>query len=86
MRLKKDFITHAAGGENFLVPLGNNGFSGLIKGNDTAAMIFEYLKKDTTEKEIVDRLYEKFDAPREQIAADVRKILIELKKCGALVK
>ena len=42
------------------------------------------LTQETTEEEIVDKMAEKYDAPREVIAKDVEKVLEELKKYGAV--
>lgn len=50
-------------------------FNGAVKMNRTAAAIFELLKEDTTEEAIVEALARRFDAPREQIARDVRRYL-----------
>lgn len=44
----------------------------------------ECLKEDTTEEAIVERMLEKYDAPRERIATDVAKILAKLRGIGAL--
>lgn len=84
MKLKNAFITHDAGTESLLVPTGEAEFSGLVKGNRTLGIILELLKKDTTEEEIVTAMTERFDAPKEIIARDVRKAISELRKIGAI--
>ena len=84
MKLKKEFITHDTGSESLLVPTGKAGFAGLVKGNKTLGAILELLRQDTTEADIVAAMKERFDAPEEIIARDVKKALSELRKIGAL--
>ena len=84
MRLKKEFITHEAGRESFLVPTGAADFSGLVKGNKTFGVILELLKNNTSEAEIVGAMKARFDAPEEIITRDVKKALTELRKIGAV--
>ena len=84
MKLKKGFITYDNDGESMLIPSGSVSFSGLVKGNRTLGAILALLKEETTESDIVDALARRFDAPREQIAADVAKALSELRRIGAL--
>ncbi|MCR5815632.1 MAG: PqqD family protein [Ruminococcus sp.] len=86
MKLKKEFITHNSGNEAMLVSTGKASFSGMVKGNKTTGEIFELLKKDTTEAEIVKALRAKYEAPEGVIEKDVRKVLLELKNIGALEK
>jgi len=52
--------------------------------NDAAAVIVELLGEETTEESVTDALCRRFDAPREEIAADVREILSGLRSIGAL--
>ncbi len=84
MKLKSRFITHETGKESLLIPTGGAGFSGLVKGNKTLGAILELLKEDTTEEKIIAALAERFDAPVDKIASDVKKALSELKNIGAI--
>ena len=84
MKLKKGFIPHNRGNESLLVPTGEAGFAGLVRGNGTLGAILELLKEDTTEEKIIASMKERFDAPEDVIAADVKKALAELEKIGAL--
>ena len=68
----------------FLVPVGAEAFSGVVRSNKTAAFIVNCLKEDTTEERIVDAMCLKYDAPRERIASDVREVLQKLHTIGAL--
>ncbi len=84
MRLKDSFITQEIDDTQFLVPVGAEDFSGIVRGNKTAAFIVNCLKEETTEESIVDAMCAKYDAPRDQIAADVGNILKVLRRVGAL--
>lgn len=84
MKLKKEFITHNTGSESLLVPAGGAGWSGLVKGNKTLGAILELLKTDTTEEAVVAAMKERFDAPEDVIAVDVKRALSELRKIGAI--
>ena len=84
MRLKNDFITQVIDGVQYLVPVGAEKFSGMLRNNKTAAFIVDCLKEETTEEAVVDAMCEKYDAPREKIAEDVKGILSILRSVGAL--
>ena len=84
MKIKSDFIIQDVDDAQFLVPVGAEAFSGIVRSNKTAAFIVNCLKVDTTEEEIIDAMCEKYDAPREKIAADVAKVLDTLRKVNAL--
>ena len=84
MKLRKEFIAYDSGSESMLIPTGNAGFAGLVKGNKTLGAILELLKTDTTEWAIIDAMKARFDAPEEIITRDVKKALFELHRIGAL--
>ena len=84
MRLRSDFITQDIDDVCFIVPVGNESFSGLVKGNKTAAFIVDLLKEDTTEDKIVDAMCAKYNASREEIASDVSMVLGKLRSINAI--
>ena len=86
MKLKPDFITQDIDGTQFLIAVGGESFNGIVKSNPTAAFIVDCLKEETTEGAIVDKMCAKYDADRETIAADVKKILDTLRGINALVE
>ena len=55
-----------------------------MKNNSTAAFIVDCLKQETTAEAIVDAMCEKYDAPREVIAADVEEAIGKLRSIHAL--
>mgnify|MGYP002729841412 FL=1 len=83
MRLKYTFITHDSDREQFLIDV-TSSFSGLVRSNKTAAFIVECLKKDTTKEQIVEAMYEKYDAPKDVLQKDVESIVEKLRGIGAL--
>ena len=84
MKLKSDFITQTIEDTQFLVPVGAEAFQGIVRSNKTAAFIVDCLKEDTTEEKIVDAMCAKYDAPRAEIAADVKEIISTLRGINAL--
>ena len=84
MRLNQNFITHSSGGQYYVVSTDSTAFKGIIKGNGTTGDIIDLLKNDVTEEQIVDALFDKYDAPREKIAADVGTVLGKLRSVGAI--
>ena len=84
MKLRDGFITHESAGEHITVTAGNTAFSGMIRSNQTAGFIVECLKSEVTKEEIITKMLEKYDAPRELIENDVVKILEQLKTIGAI--
>lgn len=82
MKLKETFVTHSSGDDYILVA--TKGFSGMARGNKTAAFIIEQLKKPTTPEQIVDEVAAHFDAPRPTIEKDVAGILAQLRSIGAI--
>lgn len=83
MKLKDTFITHMSNGEQILVDASGK-FSGLIRNNETAAFIVECLKKETTVENIVDQMYEEYDASKEVLLKAVNDVVLQLRKAGAI--
>ncbi len=86
MKLNDGVFLHQVGNEYMGVTQGDaaQSFNGLIRNNKTANSIMELLMVDTTEEKVVAAMLEKYDAPREIIANDVRKIVEKLRLAGLL--
>lgn len=86
MKLKDGFLLHQTGDETLVVASGPAAsvFNGLIRNNGTAGFIFEQLQHQTTEEAIVDAMEARYDAPREQIAGDVHRMVERLRSEGFL--
>ena len=83
MKLKDTYITHDSDGEQILLDTSSS-FAGLIRSNKTAAFIVECLKEETTQENIVEAMFEKYDAPKDVLSKDVSAVIEKLRKVGAL--
>ena len=83
MKLKDTYITHDSDGDQILLDTSSS-FAGLIRNNKTAAFIVECLKEDITEENIVEAMFEKYDAPKDVLAKDVSDVVEKIRKVGAL--
>ncbi|MDO4845910.1 MAG: PqqD family protein [Oscillospiraceae bacterium] len=86
MKLHPDFTLQTIDGVLFLVPVGGEAFSGIVRSNETAAFIVELLREETTKDAIVDAMCRKYAAPRDEIAADTEAVLQTLRSIHALVE
>lgn len=84
MKIKKGFVTYENGDEYIMTGVGEANFHGIIRSNSVAAFIVECLREETTKEEIVDKMYEVYDADRETLGAGVDSVLETLRKIGAL--
>ena len=84
MKLKSDFITQEIDDTQFLVPVGAESFSGIVRSNKTAAFIVDCLKEETTREEVIAKMKAKYNAPEDVLSADVDKILGKLRSINAL--
>ena len=84
MKLKAGFLTYETNGEQILVAADSKVFAGLARSNQTAAFIVEQLKEEITQEKLIERLMERYDAPKELIEQDLSYILDQLRKIGAL--
>lgn len=88
MRLKYTFETMELDDQLIAVPVGETAseFRGVIKLNEASAFIFGKLKQETTEDAIIEAMTEEYDAPREVLAADVKRVVNEFSEKGLLVR
>ena len=84
MKLKDDFVTQDIDGVQFLIPLGGEAFSGIVRSNETAAFLIDLLREETSEAALTDAMAAEYDAPRETLAADVARVLDTLRSLNAL--
>ena len=72
--------------EHFAVPVGDCGnYHQLVCMNGTGRLLFDLLGQDFTEKEIAERMSEKFDISPETAAKDVGQGIRLLKESGAIM-
>ena len=83
MKLKESFITHKNKDDYMMIDASGK-FAGIIHSNATAAFIIECLKTETTEDEILEKMIAKYDADKNIMADNVRKIIDKLRKIEAV--
>lgn len=86
MKRRTDYLLRPTAGLIVIVPVGKAAvdFPGMITVNETGKFLWELLAEERTEAELIDALEAKYDAPREQISADVEAFLQQLSRAGAL--
>lgn len=84
MKLNENFLTQEIDDTQVMVATGDTAFNGIVRSNQTAAEIVNLMKEETTRDEVVDKMCAKYDASREEIAADVDMVIATLRKVGAL--
>lgn len=83
MKLKDNFITHMSNGEQILVDVSGE-FSGLIRNNESAAMIVDCLKTETGVSKIVEQLSLEYEASNEELLDAVNSVINKLRSVGAI--
>lgn len=87
MKLKYNFVTNEVADKIVAVAVGGDleKFNGFIKMNDTGAYIFNMLKSDVTEEEIVATMKKDYeDAAEEEIRETVSEFVGKLKEADVL--
>ena len=87
MKLKYNFVTNEVADKIVAVAVGVDlqKFNGFIKMNDTGAYIFNMLKNDVTEEEIVAAMKKDYsDATEEEIKETVSEFVGKLKDADVL--
>lgn len=83
MKLKAGFDIKSVEGVHIVVPTGDNmSFSGVFTLNETALFVWNLLKEDISESDLVDKMSGEYDAPREVIEPDVKELIDAFKKNG----
>lgn len=87
MKLKYDFVINKVADKIVAVAVGDDleKFNGFIKMNDITAFVFELLKNDVTEEEIIEAMKKEYaDASEEEIKETVADLLSKLKDGGLI--
>lgn len=88
MKLKDGIVLGNIDGQNFAIATGklSSTLCGIINNNESANYIFKLLQKEQTEESIISAMQERYDAPEDEIAADVREFISTLDSYGVLEK
>ena len=87
MKLTYNFVTNEVADKIVAVAVGGDleKFNGFIKMNDTGAYIFNMLKSDVTEEEIVAAMKKDYeDAAEEEIRETISEFVGKLKEADVL--
>lgn len=85
MKLKYEFVINKVADNIVAVPVGDamTNFSGFLKMNDVGAYIFNMLKKDVTEDDIVSAIAKEYsDATEAEIRETVQEFTAKLIENG----
>ncbi len=86
MKLKEGFTRHKVGSKHLAIATGKSSevLNGMVRSNETADFIFQQLMRETTEEKIVDAVLAEYDAPKEEAAVAVHRIVAQLREEGLL--
>ena len=84
MKLKYEFDVMELEGCRVEVNVGDDDVGFAIRLTGTGDAIFEMLRGDVTEEEIVEGILREYDVPRERAEKDVRAFLEKLRRQGIL--
>ncbi len=84
MKLNENILTQEIDDTQVMVATGDTAFNGIVRSNQTAAEIVDLMKEETTRDAVVDKMCAKYDASRDEIAADVDMVIATLRNVGAL--
>ncbi len=86
MKIRDGFILREVSDQPVVVAVGaaSEIFNGMIRLNDTSAFLFDLLKKDRTEEDLVNALVEKYDVDEETAKKDVEDFIEVLAQPGII--
>ena len=84
MKIAEGFVVRKVMGNNVVIATGaaSKKFHGMVKLNDTAQEIWEYIAKGLSKDEICEKMLEKYDVDAKLLRADVDKTINTLAKQG----
>ena len=87
MKANDEMILREIAGQHILVPVGSAAvkLNGVIDLNDSGLLLWNRLRTECTEQELVDAVLEEYEINRETAAADVKEFLEQMRQVGALV-
>ena len=84
MKLKDEFVTVLNNKGSVTVSVDTELFSGMIRGNETAALIMKCLGTETDINQIVNTVCENYDADPDCVKKDVEQLLDKLREINAI--
>ena len=86
MKVREGFILREVGDQPVVVAVGpaSQFFNGMVKLNATGQFLFEELKEDKTEDDLVKAMTDKYDVDEETAREDVKAFIDTLVKPGII--
>ncbi len=86
MKIKDGYILKKVAGENIVIATGaaRLSFNGIITFNEVGAEVFSRLDGTRTLEQIVDEIASIYNAPKNVIEADIKKLVGKMKNQGLL--
>ncbi len=87
MQINKDFTIQKVGASYVAVPVGETSktFHGMVRLNETGAFLWEKMKKDCSEADLVEALLAEYEVSRETAERDVHRVVELLRENNILV-
>ncbi len=84
MKLKYTFVTRKVAGQPVAIVVGEDAklFNGMVKLNETAEFIFNMLKSDVTESEIINAIIKEYDVSKDEAESATKEFLNKLTENG----
>ena len=84
MKIKEGYVIRKVMGNHVVIATGaqSKTFHGMVKLNNTAAEIWEYIAKGMSEDEICNAMLESYDVEEERLRQDVKKTVRSLIEQG----
>ena len=87
MKLNPKFKTRITKNETITVAMPDAGFNGFFRSKDEIQkLIIECLQTETTQAEIVEKIFTNYDVEHEIVENDVAEIITKLKEIGAIIE
>ena len=85
MKIKDGYRVRQVAGMNILMPEAEEmDFSNVVTLNDSGLFIWEILSEGCSEEELLIRMLNEFDAPKDVLEADMKEFLDSLEQNGLL--
>ena len=87
MQINKYFTIQKVGASYVAVPVGETSktFHGMVRLNETGAFLWEKMKKDCSEADLVEALLAEYEVSRETAERDVHRVVELLRENNILV-
>ncbi|MBQ6830849.1 MAG: PqqD family protein [Clostridia bacterium] len=88
MKIREGFVLRRVMGQAMAIAVGETSrtFKGMVKLNDTAADMWEWMAEDVTEEQLASRLQEKYDVDAATAKESVEQFVASLKEQGLLAE